>query len=153
VRRLTGARVGDAQAGDVPVGEAPVGDAAHPRTPDLRRAADAVLALGPRWVLIKGGHLAPGEDARDLLSDGETIVELRARRLPVRHTRGTGCTLASALAAFLAHGLDVPAAARAAKAYVTGAIAGGYGIGAGAGPIDQGWQWVPSGPQPPAITS
>ncbi|MGZ4618793.1 MAG: bifunctional hydroxymethylpyrimidine kinase/phosphomethylpyrimidine kinase [Frankiaceae bacterium] len=137
VHRLTGVPVGG-----VPVGEVPVGGAQHARLTDLRRAADAVLALGPRWVLIKGGHLPAGEDALDLLSDGVSTVELRAARLPARHTRGTGCTLASALAAFLAHGLDVPAAARAAKAYVIGAIAGGYEIGAGPGPVDQGWQWV-----------
>ena len=144
VRRLTGVQVGDVR----------LGDAAHPRLTDLRRAADAVLALGARWVLIKGGHLPPGEDAVDLLSDGVTTVELRTPRLPARHTRGTGCTLASAVAAFLAHGLDVPAAASAAKAYVTGAIAGGYEIGGGPGPVDQGWRCARNlTRQPAAITS
>ena len=117
-----------------------VGDAPDVRAADLRRAADAMLALGPRWALVKGGHLPPDEDALDLLSDGTSVLELRSPRLPARHTRGTGCTLASAVAAHLARGLDVPAAVRAAKAYVTGAIAGGYGIGAGPGPVDQGWQ-------------
>ena len=117
-----------------------VGDAPEVRAADLRRAADAMLALGPRWALVKGGHLPPDEDALDLLSDGTSVLELRSPRLPARHTRGTGCTLASAVAAHLARGLDVPAAVRAAKAYVTGAIAGGYGIGAGPGPVDQGWQ-------------
>ncbi|MEW2454884.1 bifunctional hydroxymethylpyrimidine kinase/phosphomethylpyrimidine kinase [Streptomyces albus] len=104
----------------------------------LREAAAAVLAHGPRWVLIKGGHL-PGE-AVDLLTDGTEEHWLRAPRHDNRHTHGTGCTLASALAASLAKGLDVPAAARAAKEYVTGAIAAGFPLGAGLGPVDHGWR-------------
>jgi hydroxymethylpyrimidine/phosphomethylpyrimidine kinase len=103
-----------------------------------RRAADALLTLGPRWALVKGGHLAG--DAVDLLTDGDTVVELRAPRLDNRHTHGTGCTLASAIASYLARGLDVPAAVRAAKEYVTGAIAAGFPLGAGIGPVDHGWQ-------------
>jgi len=106
---------------------------------DLPRAAEAVLALGPSWALIKGGHL-PGE-AVDLLSDGSTLLELRAARHDNRHTHGTGCTLASAIAAGLATGLDVPSAVRAAKDYVTGAIAAGFALGAGIGPVDHGWRW------------
>jgi len=106
---------------------------------DLSRAADAVLALGPRWVLVTGGHLSG--DAVDLLTDGSSHLELRAGRLDRRHTHGTGCTLASALAAGLARGLDVPAAARAAKDYVTGAIAAGFPLGQGIGPVDHGWRW------------
>jgi len=106
---------------------------------DLLRAAEAVLALGPSWALIKGGHL-PGE-AVDLLSDGSTLLELRAARHDNRHTHGTGCTLASAIAAGLATGLDVPSAVRAAKDYVTGAIAAGFALGAGIGPVDHGWRW------------
>jgi len=105
---------------------------------DLRRAADAVLALGPRWVLVKGGHLE-GE-AVDLLTDGDEAHLLRAPRLPNRHTHGTGCTLASAIASRLALGDDVPTAVRAAKEYVTGAIAGGFALGAGIGPVDHGWR-------------
>jgi hydroxymethylpyrimidine/phosphomethylpyrimidine kinase len=103
----------------------------------LRRAAEAVLALGPAWVLVTGGHL-PG-DAVDLLTDGTSYVELAAPRRDTPHTHGTGCTLASALAAYLATGLDMPAAARAAKDYVTGAIAAGFPLGTGVGPVDPGW--------------
>jgi hydroxymethylpyrimidine/phosphomethylpyrimidine kinase len=113
---------------------------------DLRRAADAVLALGPRWVLVKGGHLA-GE-AVDLLTDGREEHRLRAPRLDNRHTHGTGCTLASAIASRLALGDDVPAAVAAAKEYVTGAIAGGFALGAGIGPVDHGWRLRP-GPAVP----
>ena len=105
---------------------------------DLRRGADALLALGPRWVLVKGGHL-PGE-AVDLLTDGDIEHRLRAPRLDNRHTHGTGCTLASAVASRLALGDDVPTAVRRAKDYVTGALAAGFALGAGIGPVDHGWQ-------------
>lgn len=107
----------------------------------LGRAAEAVLALGPRWVLVKGGHLT-GE-AVDLLSDGTSTHVFRAPRLDNRHTHGTGCTLASAIASRLALGDDVPSAVAAAKDYVTGAIAAGFGLGAGIGPVDHGWRLRP----------
>ncbi|MCX3060811.1 bifunctional hydroxymethylpyrimidine kinase/phosphomethylpyrimidine kinase [Streptomyces beihaiensis] len=114
---------------------------------DMRRAAAAVLALGPRWALIKGGHL-PSRDgepsgsaeAVDLLTDGAREHWLRAPRHANRHTHGTGCTLASAVAAYLARGRPVPDAVRAAKEYVTGAIAAGFALGEGIGPVDHGWR-------------
>jgi hydroxymethylpyrimidine/phosphomethylpyrimidine kinase len=105
---------------------------------DLRAAAEAVLALGPAWVLVKGGHL-PG-DAIDLLTDGTAEHRFAAPRHPNEHTHGTGCTLASALASFLARGADPVAAVAAAKEYVTGAIAAGFSLGAGIGPVDHGWR-------------
>nr|WP_043618607.1 bifunctional hydroxymethylpyrimidine kinase/phosphomethylpyrimidine kinase [Nonomuraea candida] len=105
----------------------------------LRRAAEAVLALGPTWALIKGGHL-PGPPV-DLLTDGDREYRFAAERLDNRHTHGTGCTLASAVAARLALGDDVSAAVGAAKEYVTGAIAGGFPLGAGIGPVDHAWRW------------
>ncbi|MFI7242454.1 bifunctional hydroxymethylpyrimidine kinase/phosphomethylpyrimidine kinase [Streptomyces qinglanensis] len=104
----------------------------------LRDAATALLEHGPRWALVKGGHL-PGE-AVDLLTDGTEEHWLRAPRHDNRHTHGTGCTLASALASYLARGLPVPEAARAAKEYTTGAIAAGFALGAGLGPVDHGWR-------------
>jgi hydroxymethylpyrimidine/phosphomethylpyrimidine kinase len=106
---------------------------------DMRRAADAVLGFGPRWALIKGGHLAG--DAVDLLTDGGVELWLRATRHDNRHTHGTGCTLASAVASGLAQGLTVPAAVRTAKDYVTGAIGAGFALGAGIGPVDHGWRF------------
>lgn len=105
---------------------------------ELRRGADAVLALGPRWVLVKGGHLE-GE-AIDLLTDGTVELVLRSARLDNRHTHGTGCTLASAIASRLALGDDVTSAVQSAKEYVTGAIAAGFALGAGIGPVDHGWR-------------
>ncbi len=109
------------------------------REDDLRTAADAVLALGPTWVLVKGGHLSG--DAVDLLSDGTAVHVFRSPRLDNRHTHGTGCTLASALASRLALGDGVPAAVAAAKDYVTGAIRGGFSLGSGIGPVDHAWPW------------
>ncbi len=106
---------------------------------DLRAGAEAVLALGPMFVLVKGGHLSG--DAVDLLTDGVAVHLFRAPRLDTRHTHGTGCTLASAIASRLALGDDVPAAVAAAKDYVTGAIRGGFALGGGIGPVDHGWQW------------
>ncbi|MFG2600103.1 bifunctional hydroxymethylpyrimidine kinase/phosphomethylpyrimidine kinase [Streptomyces sp. NPDC048462] len=104
----------------------------------MRRAAAEMLGFGPRWVVIKGGHL-PG-DPVDLLTDGSEEHWLRAPRHDNRHTHGTGCTLASAIACGLARGQDVPTAVRGAKSYVTGAIAAGFELGAGIGPVDHGWQ-------------
>ncbi|MEU9465722.1 bifunctional hydroxymethylpyrimidine kinase/phosphomethylpyrimidine kinase [Streptomyces avermitilis] len=104
----------------------------------MRRAAAHLLAYGPRWVLVKGGHL-PGE-AVDLLTDGSAEHWLRAPRHDNRHTHGTGCTLASAVAVGLARGLPVPDAVREAKDYVTAAIAAGFALGAGIGPVDHGWR-------------
>ncbi|MFC4030656.1 bifunctional hydroxymethylpyrimidine kinase/phosphomethylpyrimidine kinase [Streptomyces polygonati] len=107
---------------------------------DLRTAARAVLAYGPRWALIKGGHLPDTAEAVDLLSDGEHEHWYRAPRHGNRHTHGTGCTLASALASYLALGHDMPAAVGLAKDYVTGAVAAGFALGAGIGPVDHGWR-------------
>ncbi|MET8679464.1 bifunctional hydroxymethylpyrimidine kinase/phosphomethylpyrimidine kinase [Streptomyces sp. NPDC004647] len=115
---------------------------------DLRRAADAVLELGPRWALIKGGHL--DGDAVDLLTDGAEEHWLRSVRHDNRHTHGTGCTLAGAVAAQLARGRTVPEAVTAAKEYVTGAIAGGFPLGGGIGPVDHAWQWRRDSAQRPA---
>jgi hydroxymethylpyrimidine/phosphomethylpyrimidine kinase len=108
---------------------------------DLRRAAAALLELGPRAVLVKGGHLTGAADAVDLLWDGETEHVFRSPRYDNRHTHGTGCTLASAIASRLALGDPLPAAVAAAKEYVTGAVAAGFPLGAGIGPVDHGWRW------------
>jgi hydroxymethylpyrimidine/phosphomethylpyrimidine kinase len=105
---------------------------------DQREAARELLDLGPRWVLVKGGHLV-GE-AVDLLTDGVDEYVLRAPRHDNGHTHGTGCTLASAIACYLARGEDVPSAVTAAKAFVTGALAQGFPLGAGIGPVRHGWR-------------
>jgi hydroxymethylpyrimidine/phosphomethylpyrimidine kinase len=89
-------------------------------------------------VLVKGGHL-PGSPVDLLLHEGQA-VRIPGQRIATVHTHGTGCTLASAIASRLALGDDVPAAVHAAKKYVTGAIAAGFPLGTGIGPVDHGWQ-------------
>ena len=110
----------------------------------MRAAAAALHALGPRWVLVKGGHL-PGDEAADLLYDGREERWLSAPRLATPHTHGTGCTLSAAIAANLAEGLDVPGAVRLAKQYVSGAIAGSFPLGKGVGPTDHAWRFRAAG--------
>ncbi|MFC9731499.1 bifunctional hydroxymethylpyrimidine kinase/phosphomethylpyrimidine kinase [Streptomyces roseolus] len=107
---------------------------------DMRNAAEGVLSYGPQWVLIKGGHLPTGTEAVDLLTDGTEEHWLRAPRYDNRHTHGTGCTLASAVASGLAKGLPIPKAVQEAKAYVTRALAAGFALGDGIGPVDHGWE-------------
>lgn len=106
---------------------------------DAREAARRIQRLGPRAVIVKGGHL-DGPEAIDLLFDGRAFIELRAPRLQTRHTHGTGCTFASAIAANLALGHELPEAAQRAKEYVTGAIRAGLPIGRGPGPLDHFWE-------------
>jgi hydroxymethylpyrimidine/phosphomethylpyrimidine kinase len=111
------------------------------RERDLAAAAEAIHALGPQWVLVKGGHLDEGDESVDALYDGSHLALLRAPRIDTPHTHGTGCTLASAIASYLALGHEVPEAVKSAKEYVTGAIAAGFPLGHGIGPVDHGWVW------------
>ncbi len=105
---------------------------------EMLAAAQMIIAMGPQWVLMKGGHLRG--NPVDLLVDRERVVRYPGQRIPTVHTHGTGCTLASAIASRLAFGDDVPTAVRAAKEYVTGAIGGAFALGAGIGPVDHGWR-------------
>ena len=111
-------------------------------TDDLRRAGQALLAMGARAVLMKGGHV-PGERVVDVLmtADGETTFE--GERIDTRHTHGTGCTLASACAAGLAQGLPLEQAVARAWNYVHEAMLRAPGLGAGHGPLDHGWTLRP----------
>ncbi len=107
-------------------------------TDDLRRAGDALLKLGAKAVLMKGGHV-PGDRVVDVLmtADGETTFE--GARIDSRHTHGTGCTLASACAVGMAQGLPLEAAIARAWDYVHEAMLRAPGLGAGHGPLDHGW--------------
>jgi hydroxymethylpyrimidine/phosphomethylpyrimidine kinase len=106
---------------------------------DMREAARRILLLGPRAVLVKGGHLA-GDDAIDLLVEAGHETVLSARRLRVRSTHGTGCSFASAIAAGLAQGESLDTAARSAKEYVTNAMANGIDVGSGHQPLGHFWR-------------
>ncbi|MEP6607060.1 MAG: bifunctional hydroxymethylpyrimidine kinase/phosphomethylpyrimidine kinase [Burkholderiaceae bacterium] len=100
------------------------------------RLRELMRASGARWVYLKGGHL-PGDDAFDLLTDGDRMIELNAPRVDTKNTHGTGCTLSAALAALLPQTGDMPEAARQAKAYLTEALqhADQLSVGAGHGPV------------------
>jgi hydroxymethylpyrimidine/phosphomethylpyrimidine kinase len=102
---------------------------------EMRAAGESLLALGCRAVLVKGGHL-PGETVSDVLvtTGGARVWE--SPRIETRHTHGTGCTLASAIAAGLAQGLGVAGAVDRARGCVQRAIAGAPGLGRGHGPLD-----------------
>ena len=100
---------------------------------DMKRAAVKLKQLGPKYVVLKGGHLEG--NPVDLLYDGRNFREYLGPRYLTPHTHGTGCTFASAVAAFLAKGSSVEDAVGRAKSYVAGAIAGGLPLGRGQGPV------------------
>jgi len=102
----------------------------------MRRQGERLLALGPRAVLMKGGH-GTGEESVDLLVTPHETVRLAATRIATRNTHGTGCTLSSAIAAGLARGMALENAVRLAKTYLTAALrsADALSIGRGHGPV------------------
>ena len=109
---------------------APIGDITA-----MRRAGEQLLALGCRAVVIKGGHLA-GPVVTDLLVANAAVRVWKSPRIDTRHTHGTGCTLASAIAAGLAQGLAIEPAVERARCFVRRAIVTAPGFGHGHGPLD-----------------
>lgn len=103
---------------------------------DLQQAAGALYEKGPKAVLGKGGHLGDGSEAVDVLVDEEGARTFSAPRIETKHTHGTGCTYASAIAANLAKGHGLEAAVDRAKRYVTGAIQHALPLGHGRGPTN-----------------
>jgi len=102
---------------------------------DMRRAADALLSMGAGAVMVKGGHL-PGPVVRDLVVDGGGGFVIEVPRIETRSTHGTGCTLASGIAAGLAQGLPLRPAIERAHAWLQRAIATAPGFGRGHGPLN-----------------
>jgi hydroxymethylpyrimidine/phosphomethylpyrimidine kinase len=111
---------------------------------DMRLAGERIRHLGPRIVLVKGGH-AEGSESVDVAVMEAGTIEIRGPRLPGRHTHGTGCTLSSAIASNLAKGMAGEAAIRAARAYLEGAIGHAPQIGGGHGPLNHSWRHEPGG--------
>lgn len=99
---------------------------------DMLLAAEKIIALGVKAVLVKGGHLE--DQADDLLFDGKQEIWFSGKRIATKNTHGTGCTLSSSLAANLAKGMNLADAVAASKQYVTEAIAHSLAIGSGCGP-------------------
>ena len=107
---------------------------------DMRAAARRIRALGPRVVVVKGGHLPAGDLVIDVVCTPDAEFDLRGPRFDTRHTHGTGCTFAAAIAAYLALGQPVEEALRSARAYLEGAIRHAPGLGAGHGPLNHFWR-------------
>jgi hydroxymethylpyrimidine/phosphomethylpyrimidine kinase len=108
---------------------------------EAEAAAHDLAALGPRAVLVKGGHLEdrPDDSIDVLFVDGD-VVHISGPRFDTEDTHGTGCALSAAIAARLAHGDDLQAAVRYAKDFVAGAIEHGLRVGKGYGPVNPGWK-------------
>lgn len=102
--------------------------------PSMRRAGERLLGLGPRAVLVKGGHL-PGEAVTDLLFEGETVTAFRSSRIETRATHGTGCTLSAAIVARLALGHPLREAVAGARDYLQDAMRRATPLGRGHGPL------------------
>jgi hydroxymethylpyrimidine/phosphomethylpyrimidine kinase len=111
---------------------------------DMRRAAEAILELGPRAVLVKGGHLEGARAAEDLFVDGHAEEWISAEWIDTEDTHGTGCTISAAIATYLARGDQLDVAVRKGKAFVTEAIRHALRVGHGIGPVDQLWPIDPS---------
>ena len=117
-----------------------VGRPLHTET-DMAVAAQQLLDMGARAVLLKGGHLAGDTVADLLLQPGFAPLWMRAPRIHTPNTHGTGCTLSSAIAAHLALGDDLPQAVQKARDFVRGALSAGAHVrtGAGSGPLNHGF--------------
>jgi hydroxymethylpyrimidine/phosphomethylpyrimidine kinase len=100
----------------------------------MRKAAEMLAAMGPKAVLVKGGHLTG--DAVDILFHEGSWLEFTAPRIATQHTHGTGCTYSAAITACLAAGDDLRAAVGKAKRYITQAIRSNPGLGGGSGPVN-----------------
>jgi hydroxymethylpyrimidine/phosphomethylpyrimidine kinase len=109
---------------------------------EMRAQAEQLIRLGAKAVLIKGGH-GEGNESVDILVERASVTRLGAARVAAADLHGTGCALSSAIAAFLAKGMELAVAARAAKAYVTAAIAaaGRLKVGHGRGPVHHFHEW------------
>lgn len=101
-----------------------------------RDAAKALHALGPRWALVKGGHLRSSAHSPDLLYDGTDFYEFDAERIDTGHDHGAGDTLAAATTCALAHGYTVPDAVAFAKRWITECLRAAYPLGHGHGPVN-----------------
>jgi len=110
----------------------------------IQEAAREIHGMGPRNVVIKGGH-RQGETVVDTLFDGRDIHEFSGPRIHTTSTHGTGCTFASAIAANLALGTNVPEAVGAAREYLEGALMNAYPVGRGHGPVNHFWRWQEEG--------
>jgi hydroxymethylpyrimidine/phosphomethylpyrimidine kinase len=128
---------------NLPEAEVLLGGGAIRDVTRMRDAAQRLRALGPRVVMVKGGHL-PGAECVDVIDDGAGQLELRSPRIATKNTHGTGCTLSAAIAALLPRRPGVREAIRDARDYLMGALAAAdeLSVGHGHGPVQHFWKWV-----------
>ena len=107
---------------------------------DMERACVEIRSMGCKAVLLKGGHLK-GEKVVDVFYDGKNFEYLEGRYIPTKNTHGTGCTLSSAITAYLAKGKDLLEAVRLGKEYIQGAIENSLNLGHGHGPLNHMWMF------------
>jgi hydroxymethylpyrimidine/phosphomethylpyrimidine kinase len=119
---------------NVPEVQRILGDVVIGSVEDMKMAAEHIHRLGPKYVVIKGGHM-DGDRVIDLLYDGKRFLTFESSRIRSRNTHGTGCTFSAAIAAFLAKGLETEEAVAKAKQYVFEAMVEGLPVGKGHGPL------------------
>ncbi|WP_018682504.1 bifunctional hydroxymethylpyrimidine kinase/phosphomethylpyrimidine kinase [Actinokineospora enzanensis] len=107
---------------------------------EQRDAARALAEYGSRWVLVKGGHLWDDPECLDLLYDGSEFTEFVGPRYAVKHTHGSGDTLASTITSALAKGADMISAVRAGKDFIVRSVRDAYPLGSGVGPVSPRWR-------------
>ncbi len=107
---------------------------------DMEKACKFLLSLGCKAVLVKGGHLESGENV-DVFYDGVNFEYLKGEFVKTKNTHGTGCTLSSAITAFLAKGMDLKTSIKKAKDYIQKAIENNLKIGKGHGPLNHMWMF------------
>ena len=113
----------------------------------MEEAAKEIASLGPKGVLVKGGHLAG--DATDILYWQGKMHYFPSPRIESTHTHGTGCTLSSAIAAYIARGFSMEEAVLKGKEYITEAIRQAKPLGQGHGPVHHFWNWTDWGKEEP----
>ncbi len=107
---------------------------------DMERACKELIALGCGAVLLKGGHMQ-GEKSVDVLYDGKEFEYMEGRFIRTKNTHGTGCTISSAITAYIAKGLELRHAVLKAKEYIQGAIENSLPLGKGHGPLNHMWMF------------
>ena len=100
---------------------------------DMKKAGEIILNLGPKYVLMKGGHL--NGDCIDVLIGDDIFEIFEGERINRKNTHGTGCTISSAITSHLALGYDIKESVRLSKEYITEAIRHSFDIGKGVGPV------------------
>jgi len=108
---------------------------------DMREAAREIKSLGPKFVLVKGGHLDTSYEAVDVLYDGSEFAEYSVPRIGTENTHGGGCTYSAAVCAYLAKGMSMHEALKEAKRYVTQAISKSFNLGHGRGALNHFWNF------------